>query len=55
MKTFRVYASYVVEVYCDVEAESREDAWDNSYKIDGGDFSNPLETDWQIERIEEVV
>jgi hypothetical protein len=53
MKTFRVYATYVVEVYCDIEAESKDDAWDKVYTLDGGDYSSPLELDWKIDRIEE--
>jgi hypothetical protein len=54
MKTYRVIASYVVEVYCDIEAESKDEAWDSVYKLDVGDFSNPSELDWQIDRIEDA-
>jgi hypothetical protein len=54
MKTYRVYATYVVEVFHDVQAESKEEAWDSVYKLDGGDFSNPSELDWQIDRIEDA-
>jgi hypothetical protein len=54
MNTYRVYATYVVQVSCDIEAESKDEAWDSVYKLDGGDFSNPSELDWQIDRIEDI-
>jgi hypothetical protein len=55
MKTYRVIASYVVEVYCDIEAESKDDAWDKAYHIDGGDYKpTNNDGDWQIDRIEEI-
>jgi hypothetical protein len=54
MKTYRIYASYVVECYCDIEAESKDDAWDKAYHIDGGDYTRRQDYDggWQIDRIE---
>ena len=56
MKTYRIIASYVVECYYDIEAESKDDAWDKAYKIDGGDYTRrqDYDGDWQIERIEEL-
>tara|TARA_R110000868_G_scaffold286242_2_gene546683 strand:- start:586 stop:759 length:174 start_codon:yes stop_codon:yes gene_type:complete len=55
MNKYRVYATYVVEVYCDVEAESVDDAYDVAYNIDGGDYTRTENNDdWQIDRIEEV-
>jgi hypothetical protein len=55
MKTYRVIASYVVEVYCDIEAKSKDEAWDEVYKLDEGDYI-PMNNDggWQIDRIEET-
>jgi hypothetical protein len=55
MKTYRVIASYVVEVYCDIEAESKDEAWDKAYHLDGGDYK-PTNNggDWQIDRIEDA-
>jgi hypothetical protein len=55
MKTYRVIASYVVEVYCDIQAESKDDAWDKAYLIDGGDYKpTNNDGDWQIDRIEDA-
>ncbi len=55
MKTYRVIASYVVEVYCDIQAESKDDAWDKAYHIDGGDYKpTNNDSDWQIDRIEDA-
>jgi hypothetical protein len=56
MKKYRVIASYVVECYCDIEAGSKDEAWDLAYHIDGGDYTprKTVDGDWQIERIEEV-
>jgi hypothetical protein len=54
MNKYRVYASYVVELYVDVEAESIDDAYDVAYNIDGGDYTRTENNDdWQIDRIEE--
>ena len=54
MNKYRVYASYVVELYVDVEAESIDDAYDKAYNIDGGDYIRTgNDNDWQIDRIEE--
>jgi hypothetical protein len=55
-KTYRVVASYVVECYCDIQAESKEEAWDLAYHIDGGDYRQRknFDGDWQIERIEDA-
>lgn len=54
-QTYRIIASYVVECYHDVEANSLAEAWDKAYHIDGGDYtpSDNLNSDWQIDRIEE--
>jgi hypothetical protein len=54
VKKYRVIASYVVEVYCDIEAESKDEAWDQAYILDGGDYM-PMNNEggWQIDRIEE--
>lgn len=54
MKKYRVYASYVVELYHDIEAESQDEAWDKVYAIDGGDYTAIRDDNWQIDRIEEV-
>jgi hypothetical protein len=55
MKKYRVYASYVVELYYDLEAESKDDAYDKAYHIDGGDYTRTdNDGDWQIDRIEEA-
>jgi hypothetical protein len=55
MNKYRVYASYVVELYVDVEAESIDDAYDVAYNIDGGDYTRKdNDSDWQIDRIEEI-
>lgn len=56
MKTYRVVASYVVECYCDIQAESKDDAWDKVHMLDGSDFTprKDFDGDWQIDRIEEA-
>jgi hypothetical protein len=55
MKTYRVIACYVVEVYCDIQAESKDEAWDEAYKLDGGDYKpTNNDGDWQIDRIEDA-
>ena len=56
MKTYRVFASYVVELYHDVEAESVEDAYDKAYYIDGGDYTRMQDNDggWQIDGVQEL-
>ena len=56
MNKYRIIASYVVECYYDIEAESKDQAWDLAYHIDGGDYKQLSQygEDWQIERIEEL-
>jgi len=55
MKKYRVYASYVVELYYDLEAESTDDAYDKAYHVDGGDYTRKdNDSDWQIDRVEEI-
>jgi hypothetical protein len=57
MKTYRVYATYVVEVFHDVQAESKEDAWDKTYSIDCNAYTINQDyegDDWQIDRIEDI-
>jgi hypothetical protein len=55
MRTYRIYATYVVEVFHDVQAESKEYAWDKAYHIDGGDYKpTNNDGDWQIDRIEDA-
>lgn len=56
MTKYKVIASYVVECYCYIEAESKDDAWDKAYHIDGGEYiqRKDFDGDWQIERIEEA-
>jgi hypothetical protein len=56
MTKYRVIASYVVECYYDIEAGSKDEAWDLAYHIDGGDYTprKDFDGDWQIDRIEEA-
>lgn len=56
MTKYRVIASYVVECYYDIEAGSKDEAWDLAYHIDGGDYTprKDFDGDWQIDRIEEI-
>jgi len=55
MNKYRVYASYVVELYYDLEAESTDDAYDRAYHIDSADYTRTdIEDGWQIDRIEEI-
>jgi ribosomal protein L20A (L18A) len=54
VKKYRVFACYVVELYHDLEAESKDDAWDKVYQIDGSEYTVCNEDGWQIDRIEEI-
>ena len=54
MTKYRVFACYVVELYHDIEADSKDEAWDKAYHIDGSDYTVCNEDGWQIDRIEEV-
>lgn len=54
MKKYRVYASYVVELYYDIEAEDSTDAIEKAYLVDGGDYTVNNEDGWQIDRAEEL-
>ena len=54
MNKYRVFACYVVELYHDIEADSKDEAWDKAYHIDGSDYTVCNEDGWQIDRIEEV-
>ena len=54
MPKYKVFATYMVEVSHEIEAESQDSAWDMVHNIDGGDYTETGWSDWQIDRIEEV-
>jgi hypothetical protein len=54
MKTFKVMAAGISYVYCLVEAEDEQQAWDKAREIDGGDFEDDGYGDWRIDSVYEV-
>jgi hypothetical protein len=53
-KKFVVYASYVNYVKTEIEAENIDEAKDMAYDMDGGDFNQYGDGDWNIDNIVEV-
>ena len=54
MKTYKVIAASTSYVYCLVQAEDEQQAWDKAREIDGGDFDDAGYGSWIIDTIEEV-
>jgi len=54
MKTFKVVVASTSYVYCLVQAEDKQQAWDKAREIDGGDFEDAGYGDWKIESVSEV-
>jgi hypothetical protein len=54
MAKFRVLASYRVYLAMVIEAETKEDAWDEAIEADGADFDRLDESDWEIDDVVEV-
>ena len=48
-KKFRVYATYSVCLYADIEAEDSQDAWEKAIDLDGSNFVECSLGDWTIE------
>jgi hypothetical protein len=54
MKTFTVVAASTSYVYCLVQAEDEQQAWDKAREIDGGDFEDAGHGSWNIDTVAEV-
>lgn len=54
MKTYKVIAASTSYVYCLVQAEDEQQAWDKAREIDGGDFDDAGYGSWIIDTVEEV-
>jgi hypothetical protein len=54
MKKFRVVASYVTYCTAEIEAESREEAWEIAINMDGGDFYYQATDDWDVSEVKEI-
>lgn len=57
MKKFKITASYVTYVYAEVEANTRDEAFEMALDMDGGDFSVERDTgmgDWHIDDVVEL-
>lgn len=46
---YRVFATYSVALYADIEANSSEEAFDKALDMDGADFVECSLGDWHIE------
>lgn len=51
MPQFRVLASYRVYLAMVIEAETKEDAWDEAIEADGFDFERLDESDWSVDDV----
>lgn len=51
MPKFRVLASYRVYLAMEIEADTKEDAWDEAIEADGADFDRLDESDWAIDDV----
>lgn len=54
MPKYRVWAQSISDVYLDVEADSKEEAFAIAYETDGGEFSDSNKGDWIIGDVEEL-
>jgi hypothetical protein len=54
MKTYKVHAACISYVYCLVQAEDEQQAWDKAREIDGGDFDDAGYGSWIIDSVDEV-
>ena len=50
-KIYRVLASSITYYAVNVEADTEQEAWDIAGKLDGGDFMELDEVDWQIDSV----
>lgn len=55
MKTYKIYAEYVVYLEHVVLANSEEQAWNIANEMDGGSFKQVANDDWSITDVEEVL
>ena len=51
MAKYRVHATYAVYCYLDVEAESKDEAYEIATQTDGGDFNHVEYGDWNIDDV----
>lgn len=49
MPKFRVYATYEVCLYAEVDAKDEQEAYEKAKEMDGGDFVECSLGDWHIE------
>jgi hypothetical protein len=54
MPKFIVTASYVTYCTAEIEADSRDDAWQIALNMDGGEFETHQGDDWSVEEVREV-
>ncbi len=54
MKKFRVYATYSVLLYADIEAKDEHEAFNKGVELDGADFIEVTLGDWNIDGVEEL-
>lgn len=50
-KIYRVLASSITYYAVNVEADTEHEAWDIAGQLDGGDFMELDEVDWQIDSV----
>ena len=50
-KIYRVLASSITYYAVNVEADTEQEAWDIAGQLDGGDFMELDEVDWQIDSV----
>ena len=51
MPKFKVYASYIVYLELELEAEDIETAWQDAWQADGADFERIDESDFKIDEV----
>jgi hypothetical protein len=51
MAKFKVYASYIVYLELELEAENLEAAYQAAYQADGADFKRVDESDFKIDEV----
>ena len=54
MAKFRIYASYTVNLFLDIEADTFDEALDVARVADGADFVPIDESGWNIDEVREI-
>jgi hypothetical protein len=54
MNKFKVHASYITFCTVEIEAENEDEAYRIACEMDGGDFTQDNQGDWEIDYVKEI-